>query len=123
VGRFNSLRWYQYQETQPIGIALANPPRSRLAGDFADYTDGNPGNRCDPRHWTLRLPTVALLSRRMSLPRKASRLVIPLWLCFLAFGVFVSFVTPLGEGFDEPLHFDYVQRIAQLRDALRRRLH
>jgi hypothetical protein len=59
----------------------------------------------------------ALLSRRMSLPRKASRLVIPPWLCFLAFGVFVCFVTPLGEGFDEPLHFDYVQRIAQLRDV------
>jgi len=53
----------------------------------------------------------------MSLPSMSFRALIPLWLCFLAFGVFFSFVTPLGEGFDEPLHFDYVQRIVQLRDV------
>ena len=53
----------------------------------------------------------------MPLPSKSFRHVIPLWLSFLAFGIFISFATPLGEGFDEPLHFDYVQRIAQLREV------
>jgi len=41
------------------------------------------------------------------------RAVLLTWLAFLAFGFYFALVTPLGEGFDEPWHFGYVQYVAQ----------
>jgi hypothetical protein len=35
------------------------------------------------------------------------------WLFFLVTGAFISLIVPLGEGFDEPYHFSYVQYVAQ----------
>ena len=35
------------------------------------------------------------------------------WLLFLCVGTFIAFVTPLGEGIDETVHWDYVQYVAQ----------
>ena len=35
------------------------------------------------------------------------------WLTFLAGGTFFVLMVPLGEGFDEPWHFAYVQHVAQ----------
>jgi hypothetical protein len=35
------------------------------------------------------------------------------WLFFLLTGIFISLTLPLGEGFDEPYHFGYIQYIAQ----------
>src|SRR5262245_23619073 len=35
------------------------------------------------------------------------------WALFILTGVFVSLIVPLGEGFDEPWHFSYVQYVAQ----------
>ncbi len=35
------------------------------------------------------------------------------WLFFLTFATVLAVLTPLGEGFDEPWHFDYVQHVAQ----------
>ena len=39
--------------------------------------------------------------------------VAPSWVFFLVTGVFISLIVPLGEGFDEPYHFSYVQYVAQ----------
>src|SRR5262249_56128091 len=35
------------------------------------------------------------------------------WAFFILMGLFVALVVPLGEGFDEPWHFGYVQYLAQ----------
>lgn len=35
------------------------------------------------------------------------------WLLFVAIATFIAFVTPLGEGIDEVVHWDYVQHVAQ----------
>jgi hypothetical protein len=35
------------------------------------------------------------------------------WLAFLAVGLFLALMTPLGEGIDEPAHFAYVQYVAE----------
>src|SRR5688572_12613299 len=40
---------------------------------------------------------------------------VPAWLAFLAAGTFFTFMTPVGEGIDEPAHFAYVQHVAQTR--------
>ncbi len=42
----------------------------------------------------------------------SSRFVIP-WLAVLAAATFFALMTPLGEGFDEPFHFAYIQYLAQ----------
>ncbi len=39
--------------------------------------------------------------------------VLPAWMLFVATGVMISLIVPLGEGFDEPWHFSYIQYIAQ----------
>jgi len=44
-----------------------------------------------------------------------SRLLWGAWLTFLLAGVLFSFVTPLGEGIDEPAHFEYVRYVAHRR--------
>jgi hypothetical protein len=41
------------------------------------------------------------------------RTVAASWLFFLVTGIFISLIVPLGEGFDEPYHFSYVQYVAQ----------
>jgi hypothetical protein len=35
------------------------------------------------------------------------------WAFFVITGIFVSLIVPLGEGFDEPWHFGYIQYVAQ----------
>lgn len=35
------------------------------------------------------------------------------WLFFATVGAFIAFITPLGEGIDEMLHWDYVQFVAE----------
>ena len=42
-----------------------------------------------------------------------SRSMLTAWMLFLSAGLFLSLMTPLGEGLDEPWHFAYVQHIAQ----------
>jgi len=41
------------------------------------------------------------------------RTVVLAWVFFLLTGLLVSLILPLGEGFDEPWHFGYVQYVAQ----------
>jgi hypothetical protein len=44
---------------------------------------------------------------------RAPRLLIVIWLCFLARGFFYCIALPLWEGFDEYSHFSYVQHVAR----------
>src|ERR1700758_662993 len=55
----------------------------------------------------VQLPQTAL--RETSSSRK---LLLVLWLCFLARGCFYSAMLPLWEGYDEPYHFSFIQYVA-----------
>jgi hypothetical protein len=44
---------------------------------------------------------------------RAPRLLVVIWLCFLARGLFYCVALPLWEGFDEYSHFSYVQHVAR----------
>ena len=39
---------------------------------------------------------------------RAYKPVLAAWILFLSLGLFLSLMTPLGEGLDEPWHFAYV---------------
>src|SRR5262245_57495571 len=39
------------------------------------------------------------------------------WIAFIAFGTAFAVLTPLGEGFDEPWHLAYIQRVTQAHDV------
>jgi hypothetical protein len=45
------------------------------------------------------------------------QVVLTAWIAFIAFGTALAVLTPLGEGFDEPWHFAYIQRVAQVWDV------
>jgi hypothetical protein len=49
--------------------------------------------------------------------RQSLQIVVFAWVAFVAFGAALALLTPLGEGFDEPWHFAYIQRIAQALDV------
>jgi 4-amino-4-deoxy-L-arabinose transferase-like glycosyltransferase len=44
-----------------------------------------------------------------------SKLVLLLWLCFVARGCFYSALLPTWEGYDEPFHFSFIQYVAEHR--------
>jgi len=58
----------------------------------------------------LYLPAIGGAKRR-EIPISKSLLVS--WMLFLSAGLFLSLMTPLGEGLDESWHFAYVQHVAQ----------
>src|SRR5215510_15822266 len=45
--------------------------------------------------------------------------VVRTWIAFLVAGTFFAMMVPMGEGFDEPWHFSYIQQIAQQRQLPR----
>ena len=55
----------------------------------------------------------------MNLSRELFSSVVRTWIAFLAAGTFFAMMVPMGEGFDEPWHFSYIQQIAQQRQLPR----
>lgn len=43
---------------------------------------------------------------------RPAKVLLILWLCFLARGLFYSAMLPLWEGYDEPFHFSFIQYVA-----------
>ena len=43
---------------------------------------------------------------------RSKKLVVLLWLCFIARGCFYSALLPMWEGYDEPFHFSFIQYVA-----------
>jgi hypothetical protein len=50
--------------------------------------------------------------RKAILSTQANRLLLGLWLCFVARGLFYVLSTPVWEGFDEYSHFAYLEHVA-----------
>jgi Dolichyl-phosphate-mannose-protein mannosyltransferase len=55
----------------------------------------------------------SMYARFRSIPCVLPLPVVVAWLAFVLAGSFFAFMLPLGEGFDEPWHFAYVQHMVQ----------